>query len=69
MKTEIEKMWQFKTTTLPVIVEDLGMIKKGTDKHINKIPDRSSLYKMQIIAICGTAYLIIFLMKVFMKHV
>ena len=23
---------------VPVIVEALGMIKKGTDKHINKIP-------------------------------
>ena len=30
------KTCHLKTTTVPVIVGALGMIKKGTDKHINK---------------------------------
>ena len=39
---EIEKMWHIKTTIVPVIVGALGMIKKGTDKYINKIPGTPS---------------------------
>ena len=35
---EIDKMRQLKTTTVPVIVRELGMIKKRTDEGINKIP-------------------------------
>ena len=34
------------------------MIKKWTDKHINKIPDSPSLYEMKNIALCGTACLL-----------
>ena len=30
-------MWHFQTTNVPVIMGALGMIKKGTDKHIKKI--------------------------------
>ena len=33
-----------KTTFVLVIVGVLGMIKKGTDKYINEIPGRPSLY-------------------------
>ena len=34
----MEKRWCLKTNTVPVIVKVQGMIKKGTDKHIKKIP-------------------------------
>ena len=30
-------MWYIKTTAMPVIVGIMGMIDKGTDKHINNI--------------------------------
>ena len=43
----IEKMWHLMTITLLVIVGALSMIKKGTDKYINKIPDCPSLYEIQ----------------------
>ena len=46
-----------KTITVPVIVGTLCMIKKGTDKHINKISGCLSLYVLQTIALCGTAHL------------
>ena len=39
-------MKHLKTTTVPVIVGTLGMIKKGKDKHINRIPDSPSLYRI-----------------------
>ena len=51
LEIEIEKMWHLKTTTMPVIVGALGMIKKGTDKHINKIACSSSLCEMQKITL------------------
>ena len=41
LKLEIEKMWYLKTTTVLVIGGALGIIKKRTDKHINKIPSKS----------------------------
>ena len=52
LETEIEKMWYVKSTTVPVIVGALGMIKKKADKHKNRIPGSSNLYEMQKIALC-----------------
>ena len=52
LEIEIEKMWHLKTTMVSVIVGTLGMIKKRTDRHINKIPGSSSLYEIQKIAYC-----------------
>ena len=40
-------MWYLKTTTVPVILGALGMIKKETDKHIYKIPGSPNLYEIQ----------------------
>ena len=57
LEIKIEKMWHPKTTILPVIVGALGMIKKGTNKHMNKIPGSPSQYVIQNIAFCGTAHL------------
>ena len=43
---------------MPVIVQAIGVIKKDTDKHINKIPGSPSLYEIQKIALCETAHLL-----------
>ena len=51
LEKEIEKMWHFKTTTVPLIVGALCMIKKGTDKQMNKIPGCPSLYEIQKITL------------------
>ena len=50
-------MWHLKTTTVPVIVGALGMIKKGADKYINKIPGSPGLYEIKRSALCGLARL------------
>ena len=42
-----KKMWYLKMTMMSVKVGALGMIKKGIDKHINKIPSSYSLYEKQ----------------------
>ena len=40
-------MWHLEITTVPVIVGALGIIKKGIDKHINKVPGNLRLYEIQ----------------------
>ena len=35
---EVEKLWHMKTVTIPVVIGALGMTKKGTKKHLEKIP-------------------------------
>ena len=47
LEINTEKMWLLKSTTVLVIVGALVMIKKETDKYINKIHSSPSLYKMQ----------------------
>ena len=47
MKIEIKKMWHLKTTTMPVIIGALGMIKKETDNYIKKISESLNLYGIQ----------------------
>ena len=41
-------MQHLKTTAIPAIVGDLGMIEKGTDKRINKIPASPSQCKIWV---------------------
>ena len=38
-------MWLLKTIIVLLIVRAVGMIKKGSDKHINKIPESPSLFR------------------------
>ena len=42
---------------MSVIVGVLGLIKKGTDKHLIMIPDSPSRYKKHKISLCRTANL------------
>ena len=48
-------MWHIKTTTVPVIKGDLGMIEMGTNKHITMISSSPSLHEIQKSAFCGTS--------------
>ena len=45
-----------KTVTIPVVVGTLGMIKKGTGKHLEQIPGSPKLAEMQKIVLTGTAH-------------
>eukprot|EP00795_Rhopilema_esculentum_P008488 gene8488-14486_t len=58
LEIEIQKMWKVKATTVPVIVGALGMIKKGTENHISKIPGEPSLKEIQKIVLTGTAHVL-----------
>ena len=48
MEIEFEKMRHWKTTTVPVIEGALGMSKKVSYKHIDKIPCSPRLRKYKL---------------------
>ena len=58
MEIEIAKMWKMKTKTIPVIVGALGMIKKGTRKHVNEIPGNLALDEIKKIVLNSTAHIL-----------
>ena len=55
LQIEIEKICHLKTNTMSVIVGALGMIKKGTNKQINKLAGSPSLNEIRI-SLCRTAH-------------
>lgn len=40
-------MWQTGTVVIPVVVGALGVIKKGTEQHLCKIPGSDNLQEIQ----------------------
>ena len=34
LEIEVGKLWHTKTVTMPVVIVGLGMIRKGTEKHL-----------------------------------
>ena len=56
LEIEVEKMWYLKTKTIPVAVGALGLIKKGTNAFIEKIPGSPSLKEVQKIVLNSTAH-------------
>ena len=55
LEIEIQKMWHLKTQTVPVIVVALGMIRKGTEKLLAKLPGSPSLGEIKKIVLTSTA--------------
>ena len=47
-----------KTTTIPVVVGALGLIKKGTNAFIERIPGSPSFQEVQKIVLNSTAHVL-----------
>ena len=58
LEIEVSKMWNVRTTTIPVIIGALGIIKKGTQKHLEKIPGNIPLCELQKIVLNSTAHIL-----------
>ena len=58
LEIEVQRMWNLKTTTVPVIVGALGMVKKGTQKHLDKVPGNPCLQEIQKIVLTSTAHIL-----------
>ena len=55
IEIKVEKLWHMKTVTIPVVIWVLGIIKKGTEKHLEKIRGSPNVAEIQKIALTGTA--------------
>ena len=53
---EIEKTWELKTTTVPVVIRALGLVKKGTENYISEIPGIIGITELQKIVLLGTVH-------------
>ena len=53
--SEIEKTWGMKTTTVPVIIGALGLVKKGTQNYNGKISGNIRITELQKTVLLGTA--------------
>ena len=58
LEIEITRMWGMKTQIVPVIIGALGVIKKGIDKQICKIPGNINVTELQKIALLGSAHIL-----------
>ena len=51
-------MWGLKTITVPVVIGALGVVKKGIEKHIDKIPGKIKITQLQKIALVGSSHIL-----------
>jgi len=58
LEIEIERMWGMKTTTVPVVIGALGIIKKGTEDLLKKFPGNIKLQELQKTTLLGTAHIL-----------
>jgi len=58
LEIEITRMWNLKAITVPVIIGALGMINKGCENHLEKIPGQLQLQEIQKIVLTSTAHIL-----------
>ena len=51
-------MWQSKASVIPIVVDESGLVEKGTAKHLEKILDKQNLAEIQKIALTSTALIL-----------
>ena len=58
LEIEIQRMGKLRTSTVPVIVGALDMIKKGRQKHLDTIPGQTQLLEIQKIVLTSTVHIL-----------
>ena len=51
-------MWNMKTIVLPVVIGNVGMIRKTNDKWIKQLPGTPHIEMLQKITFLGTAHIL-----------
>uniref|UniRef100_A0A0L8GE41 Uncharacterized protein n=1 Tax=Octopus bimaculoides TaxID=37653 RepID=A0A0L8GE41_OCTBM len=59
LEIEISKMWNLKIKTIPVVTGALGMIAKGADCYLARIPGNPKIAEILKIVLMGTAHKIL----------
>jgi hypothetical protein len=55
---EIQRMWNLKCTTTPVIIGAAGVVRKSLRKNLEAIPGEHSIDSLQQTAVLGTSHII-----------
>ena len=58
LQIETTRMWGMKTEIIPVVIGALGLIKKGLEKHMEKIPGAININELQNITLLGMAHIL-----------
>ena len=58
LEIEVTKMWQIKTTVIPVIIGALGLVRKRMNDLLSKIPGKISIEEIQKIVLLGTSHIL-----------
>ena len=58
LEIDITKMCGLKTITVPVFIGALEVVKKGIEKHIDKIPGKINITELQKIALLGSSLIL-----------
>jgi hypothetical protein len=58
LTTEIQRMWNVKTSVIPVIIGSMVTISKSLRKYMNNIPGNHEVKELQKTAILGTAHIL-----------
>ena len=58
LEIEVTKMWQMKTTVIPVIIGALGLVRKRMNELVSKIPGKISIEEIQKIVLLGTSHIL-----------
>ena len=59
LEIEVTKMWEMKTSKVPIIMGALGLVKKGCETYINQIVGHLRFEELQNIALLGSAHILI----------
>ena len=58
LQIECQRMWNKKVEVIPIIIGATGIVKKGIQSYLQKIPCKHNLYNLQRSAILGTAHIL-----------
>ena len=58
LEIEVTRMWEMKTSTVPIVVGALGLIKRCLEKYVSQIPGHIRIEELQKIALLGSAHIL-----------
>ena len=58
LEIEIERMWGMRASTISAVIGALGLVKKGIERYIDRIPGNIRIEELQKITLLGTAHIL-----------